>query len=604
MLEIAPAGIINLNFEEDSHDKEILRLFVSILNSTHNGIVALDNSARIVFMNRAAEELIGISFSVAQGALADSITPESDLQRVIETGEAETARRISVNGRVVISNRTPIHYNGAIIGAVGVFQDISDLEAIAKELESVKQINSELNAIIDSIYDGLIVFDGNGEILRVNASYTGITGIKASYLIGKNVKQLIGEGFVTESVTLRVIETRQQASQSIRIKTGKDLFHSAVPVFDENGRLSRIVTIIRDLTELNNLRRKLEEAETEKTLYRDELKRIRDKDGMKDLVIYSPKMKDVFELAARLAQFDTTVLISGESGVGKEVVARYIHENSLRKDNAFIRINCGAIPEHLLESELFGYEKGAFTGASKDGKQGLLETASGGSFLLDEIAELPFMLQVKLLRVLQEQEFFRVGGSKPITVNIRFMAASNVDLLSQVGKGLFRPDLFYRLNVAQIVVPPLRERKEEIPGLVMIILKKFNEKYQQNKQMTKHAVEMLCKNEWPGNIRELENTIERLAIMCRDDVITHHYLQASASDQPGLDFAMNAQGPLDYAGDLKEAVNNLEKEMISTAYKQTGCTRKAGLLLGINQSTVVKKMKKHGLTGNPRGQVE
>jgi PAS domain S-box-containing protein len=586
------------NFEENLHDSEILKLLLSMLNSAHNGIIALDNAARIVFMNKAAEELIGIDLSRAKGALASSVTPESDLQRVIETGQAETGRKISINGRVVISNRSAIRANGIIIGAVGIFQDISDLEAVARELESVKLLNREFGSIIDSVYDGLIVYDEKGTILRVNSAYEEIAGIKASYLLGKNVRQLIEEGFVSESLTLRVIETKMRDSQSIRINTGKELFHSAVPVFNDAGELTRIVTIIRDLTELNNLRRKLEVAEAEKVLYRNELKRIKDKDGRKHLVIYSPKMKEIFELATRLALFDTTVLISGESGVGKEVVARYIHENSLRKDNPFIRVNCGAIPEHLLESELFGYEKGAFTGANKEGKRGLLEAATGGSFLFDEISELPLVLQVKLLRVLQEQEFFRVGGNKSVTVNIRFMAASNIDLFSLVEKNLFRNDLFYRLNVARIVVPPLRERKEEIPGLVMLFLRKFNDKYNQNKQINNPALEMLCHYHWPGNIRELENTIERLAIMCQDDVITHQFLQKSTSDRLKPDFVTSAQISPDLAANLKDTLDTLEKKMISNAYKQTGCTRKAGLLLGINQSTVVKKMKKHGLTCN------
>jgi PAS domain S-box-containing protein len=587
--------MIDFHCEERLDITEILELYITLLNSTHNAIVAIDNSTRIIFMNRAAEELIGIPFSEAKGVNNTTVVPESQLQRVIETSKAETGVKVNIGGRFVICNRSPILHHGKIIGAVSVFQDISDLEFVAKELALVKQMNEELNTIIDSVYDGLIISDGKGFILRISPSYESIANVKPADFVGKHVTQLIAEGFVSESVAMKVIETKSQANLSIQVKTGKDLFHSAVPVFDENGEVSRVVTVIRDLTELTNLRRKLEEVEAEKSLYRDEVKRIKDRNGTRDLVSYSLKMKNVFQLADRIAQFDTTVLISGESGVGKEMVARYIHENSLRKNKPFIRVNCGAIPEHLLESELFGYEAGAFTGANRGGKKGLLDAANESSFLLDEISELPLLLQVKLLRFLQDQEFFRVGGSVPVQLNIRFMATSNKDLHSLVDKGGFRADLFYRLNVVQIFVPPLRERKEEIPALVMIFLKRFNDKYRQNKQMTKHAIGMLRDYDWPGNIRELENTIERLAITCPDDLITHHHLLTSTSSQLGLELSTISQSAHEPITGLKKSLNNLEKEIIRDAYEQSGCTRKAAQLLGINQSTVVKKMKKYGL---------
>jgi PAS domain S-box-containing protein len=587
--------MIDFQSEEHLDITEILKLCITLLNSTHNAIIAIDNSTRIIFMNRAAEELVGIPFSEAKGVSITTVVPESQLQRVIETSKAETGVKVSVGGRFVICNRSPILHHGKIIGAVSVFQDISDLESVAKELAIVKQMNKELNTIIDSVYDGLIISNGKGFVLRISPSYELIANVKPADFVGKHVTQLIAEGFVSESVAMKVIETKRQANLSIQVKTGKDLFHSAVPVFDENGEVSRVVTVIRDLTELTNLRRKLEEVEAEKSLYRDEVKRIKDRNGTRDLVSYSPKMKNVFQLADRIAQFDTTVLISGESGVGKEMVARYIHENSLRKNKPFIRVNCGAIPEQLLESELFGYEAGAFTGANRGGKKGLLDAANESSFLLDEISELPLLLQVKLLRFLQDQEFFRVGGSVPVQLNIRFMATSNKDLHSLVDKGVFRADLFYRLNVVQIFVPPLRERKEEIPALVMIFLKRFNDKYRQNKQMTKHAIGILRHYDWPGNIRELENTIERLAITCPDDLITHHHLLTSMSSELGLELSTISQSAHEPITGLKKSLNNLEKEIIRDAYEQSGCTRKAALLLGINQSTVVKKMKKYGL---------
>jgi len=590
---------INFHCEEieDNKDKEdIPSFYLTLLNSAHNAIIAIDCDARITFMNRAAEELVGVIFSEIKNTLLTSIIVDAELPRVVKTGKAETAIQGRVNGRLILANRTPIIYHGKIIGAVSVFQDISDLQAVVNELELVKQINKELNTIIDSVYDGLIIADGKGVILRISPSYETMASVKPVDFVGKSVMQLVEEGFVSESITMKVLNTKKQANLSIKTKSGRDLFHSAVPVFDENGVINRVVTVIRDLTELTNLRRKLEEVEAEKVIYHDELKKIKDLDGVRNLVSYSSKMKDVFQLADRLSQFDTTVLISGESGVGKEIVARYIHENSRRRSKPFIRVNCGAIPDHLLESELFGYESGAFTGASKGGKKGLLDAAEGGSFLFDEISELPLLLQVKLLRFLQDREFIRVGGSVPVHLNIRFIATSNKDLNSLVIKGLFRPDLFYRLNVVQLLIPPLRDRKEEIPAMIMLFIKRFNEKYRQNKQFTRYGIHMLRNYDWPGNIRELENTVERLAITCPDDLITHNHILASITGKRGSDMSTSSQNASDSPKNLKQSLNDLEKETIKQAYEQSGSTRKAALILGINQSTVVKKMKKYGLS--------
>lgn len=588
--------IIDFNFENTIDKKDIADLFLTMLNAAHNAIMAIDLNARITFMNTAAEELVGTPFREAKNNFISSIIKDAELPRILKTGIPETGLKGSVNGHHVLVNRNPIFYHGKMVGAVSLFQDISDLEAMIKELESVKQMNKELNAIIDSVYDGLIIADGDGTILRINPAYESIATVKPVDFVGKNVTQLVSEGFVSESVTLKVLETKRPVNLSIKVKSGRDLFHSSVPVFDKNGIITRVVTVIRDLTELTNLRRKLEEVEAEKLQYHDELKKIKDRAGARNLVSYSPQMKQIFQLAGRLSQFDTTVLISGESGVGKEIIARYIHENSLRSNKPFIRVNCGAIPDHLLESELFGYESGAFTGASRSGKKGLLDAAEGGSFLLDEISELPLPLQVKLLRFLQDHEFIRVGGNTPVHLNIRFIATSNKDLNAMVLQGLFRTDLFYRLNVVQIVIPPLRERREEIPALIMVFIKRFNEKYRQNKQFTRCAIDIMRNYDWPGNIRELENTVERLAITCPDDLISHHYVIAALPGQHNSKINSAEKTAADITSNLKQSLNDFEKEMIKHAYEQAGCTRKAAAILGINQSTVVKKMKKYGLS--------
>lgn len=576
----------------DLHPNEVVNLYETILDSTYNAIVAIDTNNRVFFMNKAAEALIGFKLPEHQEVMLSTIVPNTELPRVMVTGVAESGLKTKVAGKDVISTRSPIWSKGKIIGAVSVFQDISDLEFVANQLEILHQTNDQLNTIIDSIYDGLIIADANGKILRVNKSYEAIAGVKSTEYVGKTASQLVSEGYVSESVSMKVIETKKQANLSITVKTGKDLFHSAVPIFNKHGELDSVVTVIRDLTELNQLRRRLEATEAEKILYHDKLKRLQHQNDHFHIINFSDEMKRIFLLAEQVSQFDTTILVTGESGVGKEVIARFIHENSKRSKMPYIRVNCGAIPESLLESELFGYEKGAFTGAASTGKTGLLDEAENGSFLLDEISDLPFSLQVKLLRVLQEREFIRVGGKKPVKCNIRFIATSNKDLFALVKKKKFREDLYYRLNVVQLDIPPLRERKEEIPAFVKLFVNNFNQKYDQNKRISNHGVQRLTELYWRGNIRELENTIERLAVTCPESTIGHSHLLACGitdAQPPENDSDLSADG------NLKEKINSLEMAMIRQAVDRSTNTRKAAERLGISQSSVVKKMKKYGI---------
>lgn len=311
------------------------------------------------------------------------------------------------------------------------------------------------------------------------------------------------------------------------------------------------------------------------------------------VIARSKEMIEVLNIAVRVAQTDSTVLIAGESGVGKEVVARVIHNESERsKHGNLIQINCGAIPENLLEAELFGYEPGSFTGASKQGKLGLFELAHKGTILLDEIADLPLNLQVKLLRVLQEQEVYRIGGVRPIRLDVRVIAATNKDLWSCVQQGTFREDLFYRINVVPITVPPLRERKEDIIPLALHFLKLFNEKYGAGKKLDSGAMSVLELYNWPGNVRELENLIERIGILCEDGLIGSRQLrdQLYRNEKKTLQPIMvNSLMP------LKDAQEILEKELLNTALNRFKTTRKAAEVLGIAHSSVVRKAAKYKL---------
>lgn len=313
--------------------------------------------------------------------------------------------------------------------------------------------------------------------------------------------------------------------------------------------------------------------------------------GESNFIVKSAKMRDLLDMVIRVAQADSIVLITGESGTGKELIASIIHNNSQRKDKQFIKINCGAIPATLLESELFGYEAGAFTGAKKSGKSGYFELADGGTLFLDEIGDLPYNLQVKLLRVLQNHEFNRVGGEKSVKVDVRVIAATNQNLLEKVRSKEFREDLYYRLNVIPVHIPPLRERKEEIPVLVMHFLEVFNRKYKLNRRITPQVIDVFMDYDWPGNIRELENLIERLVVTSNNDIIKAedlpHVMNKAAL--PSAAVSVTSIVP------MRDAIASVEKQLLQKAFAQYRSTREIGRALQINASTVVRKAARYGI---------
>lgn len=312
-----------------------------------------------------------------------------------------------------------------------------------------------------------------------------------------------------------------------------------------------------------------------------------------DKLIYKSKiMQQTFELALKVAKVDSNVLITGESGVGKEIIAKIINAASPRAKKPFLQINCGAIPENLLESELFGYEGGAFTGAKSSGKMGYFEISNGGTLLLDEIGELPLNLQVKLLRAIQDREIYRVGGTTPIKFDVRIISATNRNLEEMVQRGLFRADLYYRLNVVPINIPPLRKRTDDIIPLAIHFLEKFNSKYKMNKRFEPEVLLAFERYKWPGNVRELENVVERLVIISDDEIIGLHHLPFNnkiTNDTSGLTIEVLNPVPLQTASEI------LEKKLIAKALQLTGSTRKAAKILGVTHPTVIRKAQKYNL---------
>lgn len=465
-----------------------------------------------------------------------------------------------------------------------------------KQLIKNKALVKELNAVIESSYDGIYIADARGFTTRVNKAYERITGLEEKELVGKNLATLVDEGYYSSSTTLKVMESKKTVTIVQRLKNGKKILCTGNPVFNEDGHLDKVITNVRDITELEELKRKLDQAEELKDRYLTEAIFLRQQQLQLDgLIVRSENMQNVIKQCIKVAEFDSSVLILGESGVGKEIIAKLIHKSSKRSSGPFMKINCGAIPENLLESELFGYEEGAFTGARKNGKPGFFELASGGTLLLDEISELPLQMQVSLLRVIQEKEFIRVGGTKPIKTNVRLLFASNRNLEEMVGNGEFRKDLFYRINVIPIKIPPLRERVEDIRPLIDYFVGKIQTQYGIKKTISEDTMKMMQDYIWPGNVRELENVVERILVLTMDPVIKPEHLpdniskviseKNGARDNQPPDLYKNGIIP------LKDALDEVEKQLIKQALITYGSTRKAANALRVSQSTIVRRAK-------------
>jgi len=445
----------------------------------------------------------------------------------------------------------------------------------------------ELIAILDSINDAIFIDDENGNTMWINKACEDLYKIRRKDVIGKNITYLESEGIFTPSVARLVLEQNKEVNIVHKNKDGKRILSTGTPIFDKNNHLKKVISTSRDITELVNLKNRLEDMES--NLF--ELKN-RDKSFYGDIIANSPAMINVLQLVERLADLDSTILISGESGSGKGIIARLLHETGSRSSHPYVKINCGAIPENLLESELFGYESGAFTGSRKDGKKGLFEVANNGTIFLDEISELPLNLQVKILQVIQEKEIQRVGGVVNIPVDVRIISATNRDLKTRVQEGKFREDLFYRLNVVPIQIPPLRERPEDIIPLIKHFLQKNNQKFNETKTIGANTMVAMLKYPWPGNVRELENIIERLVITTKGNTIMPENLPSYISE------SIRSPGEIDipHVTDLKKALNEAEKHILANAASRHMTTRQIAQALGVSQPTIVRKLKKYNIT--------
>lgn len=474
---------------------------------------------------------------------------------------------------------------------------------VTKIFSTLSEASERLNAIIEHSFDGIFITDAKANVIRINHAYEVITGLKKEEVLGKNMADLVRNKLISESGSPQVIKTKQPVTLQQCFRSGKEALVTSSPIFDADGNFIMIVTNVRDLTEIYNLKAVVQEKTAAMDRLAMELEHLQTtSEDNQEIIAKDETTLAAMLLANRVASMDTTVILLGETGVGKEVMARYIFQHSHRAKNSFIKVNCGAIPENLIESELFGYEGGAFTGANKNGKIGLFELANKGTLFLDEIGELPKDMQVKLLRVLQEQEILRVGGTKPVKIDVRIIAATNRNLEEMVKDGTFREDLYYRLTVFPISIPPLRMRKKDIIPLALSFLEKLNQKYQLKKYFTDLSMQLLHEYDWPGNIRELKNIVERAIIISPSDSIKPEDLHIHSASKPIViikesDFSDNTKNSLppfpEFPINLKNTLEKIEYTYMVQAYKFFGNVRDAAKNLGLTPSTFVRKRKQY-----------
>jgi PAS domain S-box-containing protein/TyrR family helix-turn-helix protein len=459
--------------------------------------------------------------------------------------------------------------------------DKQNAEAV-DELARVRQICQDFEEILRNSFDGIFVADGDGMTLFVNEGCERNYGVKSEDLVGHHVSEFEKKGWIRPVIAGKVAQHGQRVTTTQQTHQGKTIMVTGIPLFDERGKVRRVIINSRDMTELVSLQQDLEVARENLRRVDGEIEALRTQVlRFEGVVLQSPVMQRLADFAVRVAKVDSTVFITGDSGVGKEVITRLIHKESSRSKGPFIKINCGALPRELLETELFGYDAGAFTGAQRQGKLGLIELAAGGTLFLDEVGEIPLDLQVKLLTVLQDRALVRVGGVRTIPVDVRIVAATNRDLKEMLAHRTFPSDLYYRLNVVPIHVPPLAERREDILPLIQQFTAEVNRQYSLSKRMSEQVLGRLHDYPWPGNVRELRNLVERLVVTSPGELIGMH----------DLDGVLPRELLGSSSGTFKQRLGRFERILLEEAMREYSSTRGVAKALGLSQSSVVRKLR-------------
>ncbi len=561
-------------------------LFDRILNFLMEGIIVIDATGKIIFINEEALKIVGLTRDRAENRLIVDTIPNTRLHIVLQSGTPEINRIQYLGDKTIVTSRFPLmDESGKVYAAMAIFRDMTNVEKMAEEVINHKEMESLLTGIIDATYDAISVADEKGKIVLVNKAYTRITGMSAEYVIGKMATVDIAEG---SSLHMEVARIREPVFNA-KLKVGpgkKDVIVNVTPLLVK-GKFKGSVGVIHDISEIERLARELEDA-------RRLLRYVKAKYTFDDIAGSSPLMKIAKEQARKVSRTRATVLLNGQSGTGKELFAHAIHNSSDRRDANFISVNCAALPETLLESELFGYVEGAFTGAIRGGKKGLLQEANGGTVFLDEVGKMNLSVQSKFLRFLQDHEIKPVGGNKSVKLDVRIIAATNLELDKLVEEGRFLSDLYYRLNVVPIVIPALKNHPEDIPEIVHTIIMRLNQEYgRMVERIEPAALNLLQKHDWPGNLRELENVIGRAIINMEPD---EHIIKTSHLQ--GLSVVSERRDLLP-EGDLEKMMSDYEKRVIVAALDKNDWNKTATAKeLGISIRNLYYKIERYGIRDN------
>jgi len=571
----------------------------TILNQAGIGIVTLNAQGVIHYANPWAKEMLNHSLEIGTSFALLNADVWQQIQHLMEQKKNHQTLQIrkpegGIEVLVSLVPPPPLHAEKAPIE--GVICSMRSFEMVRKSVY-VKEMGLQFQSLMDHSYYGIYIIDGQGIVIRVNDVAAGLIGLKKEDMVGMDIRELSDKGIVDQALTPAILKSKKPLTRPLYvIKSNKYILSSGMPIFDDNGDILFVVVIEHDMTIVKELREQLEQTRQVADTIKSELS---DRNLLElknsEIVADSPAMNQVLTILLKLAKMDASnILITGESGTGKGFLSKFVHQNGSRKDKPFISINCAALPEMLLEAELFGYEKGAFTGAADSGKAGLFELANRGTIFLDEIGDLPFSVQAKLLKCLDDGEIRRLGGTKAIQVDCIIIAATNHNLKNLVNQKKFRQDLYFRLNIFPVHLPPLRERREDILKISTFYLNKYNKQYHQKKRFSEKCIEQLQAYDFPGNVRELKNLIKNAVVIKEKNLLE----KILPEDRNRLSLSRKTvpEKLKPPAKGLNESILAFERKKLEQALGKVESTRELADYLNISQSTVVRKLKRHGLS--------
>jgi len=569
----------------------------TILEQAVIGIMGIDTHGYIQYANPLSRQLLNCEVPIGSSLKDIEARMASEVISCLEQDKDKYRFNIKRQGQGLEILVSLIRNGANIEGATCYIRNLEEVEAAAWMLPNIKEMNLQFQAVLDHSYYGIYILDGQGTVLRLNDVAADLIGIKKEEVVDTNILDLVEKGIIDKPLTPSILKTKKPLTRSLYVhKSNKYIMASGLPILDKNGDVLFVVVIEHDMTIVKELRSQLEQVKQVAETIKSELSE-RNLLELKnsEIIADAPAMKQVLSTLLKLAHMDASnILITGESGTGKGYLSKFIHSNGIRKNQPFISINCAALPEMLLEAELFGYEKGAFTGASDTGKAGLFELANQGTLFLDEIGDLPFPVQAKLLKCLDDREIRRVGGTQAIKVDCIVIAATNHNLEELVQNKKFRQDLYFRLSTFPVQIPPLRKRQEDIYRISMFYLKKYNDTYKQKKRFSEKCLEELQAYNFPGNVRELKNFIKNAVVIKENDVLSSIVPSGKKiKTKEGASSRIQRQkGNLNFNEELLE----FERKKLKQVLSKFDSTRDLAEYLGISQSTVVRKLKKHGLS--------